>query len=156
MSFGLIEHFEDVAGVLRSMGSLLRPSGVLFASVPNLGGIYGRMQKLVDAKVLRQHLVLGALELSAHARDAGLIDVETGYVGGAPRLSALNFSHIDWLPSAAVRVLSQAGFIIDYAVSQPLRPFGCPRSGAYLAPYAFMSGLSPEGSRRGSAMARAL
>jgi 2-polyprenyl-6-hydroxyphenyl methylase/3-demethylubiquinone-9 3-methyltransferase len=149
VSFGLIEHFEDVAGVLRSMGSLLRPGGVLFASVPNLGGLYGRMQTLVDAEVLRQHLVLGALELSAHARDAGLVDVETGYVGGAPRLSALNFSHVDWLPSAAVRVLSQGGFIIDYAVSQPLRLIGLPRGGAYLAPYAYMSGLSSEGSRRG-------
>lgn len=149
MSFGLVEHFEDVPSVLRSMRALLRPGGVLFASVPNLGGLYGRMQALIDADVLRQHLVLGALELEAHGREAGLVDLETGYVGGAPRLSALNLSHVNWLPSAALRVLSQGGFMIDYAVSQPLRLLGRPRSGAYLAPYAYMCGLSGEGSQRG-------
>jgi 2-polyprenyl-6-hydroxyphenyl methylase/3-demethylubiquinone-9 3-methyltransferase len=149
MSFGLIEHFEQVAEVLRSMAEIVRPGGLLVATVPNLGGLYGRMQALVDAEVLKQHLVLGADALADHARTAGLTDLETGYVGGAPRLSALNFSHLSWLPSAAVRLLSQSGFMIDYAVSQPLRLLGRPHGGPFLAPYAYLVGRAAEGGRHG-------
>jgi SAM-dependent methyltransferase len=39
-SLGFIEHFEDLASVVKKHFELLKPGGILLLGVPNLGGIY--------------------------------------------------------------------------------------------------------------------
>ena len=117
MSCGLVEHFTDIPSVLRTMAELLRPGGVLFASVPNLVGRYGRAQAMVDASVLAHHVALTPDDLLSHATAAGLRSIERGYCGGPPRVGSLNPSHARWAGATTARVFAQAAFGIDYAVS---------------------------------------
>jgi 2-polyprenyl-3-methyl-5-hydroxy-6-metoxy-1,4-benzoquinol methylase len=42
-SGGVIEHFEDPTGIVRAHLGLLKPGGLALITIPNLGGLYGRI-----------------------------------------------------------------------------------------------------------------
>lgn len=54
-SAGLIEHFDFPGEIVRKHVELVRPGGVAIVTVPNYGGIYGRIQRRLDSKNLSLH-----------------------------------------------------------------------------------------------------
>jgi len=54
-SAGVIEHFDDPREVVKSHVMLLRPGGTAVMTVPNLGGFYGRLQRMFDLQTLSLH-----------------------------------------------------------------------------------------------------
>ncbi|MEO7361469.1 MAG: methyltransferase domain-containing protein, partial [Gemmatimonadaceae bacterium] len=54
-SQGVIEHWDDPRPIVRQHMELLRPGGVAVISVPNYGGIYGRLQGHIDPENLSIH-----------------------------------------------------------------------------------------------------
>jgi len=54
-SAGLIEHFDEPREIVRRHALLLRPGGTAIVTVPNYGGIYGRLQRLFDPENLSRH-----------------------------------------------------------------------------------------------------
>jgi 2-polyprenyl-3-methyl-5-hydroxy-6-metoxy-1,4-benzoquinol methylase len=54
-SFGFIEHFDDPTAAIDKHLELLAPGGVALITVPNYGGIYGRLQKRLDPENLALH-----------------------------------------------------------------------------------------------------
>jgi SAM-dependent methyltransferase len=54
-SFGLIEHFNDPKKLVEIHVKLLKPGGKALIVVPNLAGIYGRLQRYLDPDVLALH-----------------------------------------------------------------------------------------------------
>ena len=58
MSFGVVEHFEDTANCLKACGKFLKPDGTLFTLIPNITGIIGYIQKIVDKQVYDVHVPL--------------------------------------------------------------------------------------------------
>lgn len=140
LSFGFIEHFPDVANILSTIATVLRPGGVLLATIPNLAGVYGPIQRVIDEEVWRKHVVLTVEELHECGRLAGLDDLTSGYVGGPMRLSSLNFSHAPWLPSSVARVLVRGLFEVDCAVAAARALFPRSRSHPATSPYAYLRG----------------
>lgn len=55
MSFGFIEHFSDVDGVVERHLQWLKPGGVLILGVPNFRGIYWPIQWILDKSILQKH-----------------------------------------------------------------------------------------------------
>jgi SAM-dependent methyltransferase len=147
VSFGFIEHFPNVWGILETMMGLLRPGGLMFATVPNLAGVYGRLQSPIDRAVLEQHVILRPSDLDQHALRARLVDVETGYVGGPLRLSLLNVAHLAWLPAIAARAVPRAFFEFDRVTAATARLLGDKGRHATWAPYAYVCGRKPPVSR---------
>jgi len=54
-SFGLIEHFDDTATVIRKHLDLLKPGGHLVIGIPIHSGIYGRILKSIDIEEYAIH-----------------------------------------------------------------------------------------------------
>jgi SAM-dependent methyltransferase len=142
LSFGVIEHFPDVANILSTLASVLRPGGVLLATIPNLAGVYGPIQRVIDEEVWRKHVVLTVEELHECGRLAGLDGLASGHVGGLMRLSSLNFSHAPWLPASFARVLVRALFEVDYTVFAARSLFRRTSSHPATAPYAYLRGTA--------------
>lgn len=92
ISFGFIEHFEPPSRALAPMLSCLSAGGRLYAVVPNLHGVYGPLQWLINPSVYHAHVRLTQSELHAAALAAGLDDVRTGYSGGPLHFGVLNFA----------------------------------------------------------------
>lgn len=75
VSFGVVEHFEDTAAVVAALARFLKPGGVLVATVPNMAGLVGRVQKALDREVFDLHRSLTPAGLAAAAAAAGLVAV---------------------------------------------------------------------------------
>jgi 2-polyprenyl-3-methyl-5-hydroxy-6-metoxy-1,4-benzoquinol methylase len=72
LSNGVIEHFEDTAGVLRQMAAYLKPGGLVLTIVPNFTGWLGMLQSFVSPDFLAVHCLLNREDLAAAHTGAGL------------------------------------------------------------------------------------
>ena len=73
VSFGVIEHYPDTAECVKAMAKLLKPNGKMVTVVPNMNGVHGTMQRILDRSVYDIHVPLDREGvLSAHLR-AGLV-----------------------------------------------------------------------------------
>ncbi len=80
VSFGVAEHFDDTAECISAFRRFLRPGGLLFTMIPNLAGLTGSLQKLVDRKIYDIHVPLDDAALAVAHRQAGMQVVECLYV----------------------------------------------------------------------------
>jgi len=84
MSFGFIEHFDDVPDVLGRHVQLLRPGGILILGVPNFRGISRKVLAWQAPEMLARHN-LEAMDLRNWAvleDKYGLTPLFKGYIGG--------------------------------------------------------------------------
>jgi len=72
ISFGVLEHFEHTAGALRAMAKLLKPGGRMFVDVPNLKGVLGKYQNLLDPSMFNAHVPISRDLLASAHLEAGL------------------------------------------------------------------------------------
>ena len=78
-SFGVVEHFDDTSGTLRSFSSFLKPGGLLITSLPNLAGLAGMIQRTMNKPVYDIHVPLTRERVSSAIRSAGLDEIFTDY-----------------------------------------------------------------------------
>ena len=71
-SFGVVEHFENTAECLKAMGRFLSPGGTMITVIPNMLGINGKLQKIMDRSIYDAHVLLERDGLASAHRDAGL------------------------------------------------------------------------------------
>lgn len=82
-SLGFIEHFAPVDSILGRIAQLLKPGGVLITLIPNLAGLWGRLQYLADPTIHATHVVYTPERLDEVHVSAGLDPVmRSGYFGG--------------------------------------------------------------------------
>jgi 2-polyprenyl-3-methyl-5-hydroxy-6-metoxy-1,4-benzoquinol methylase len=83
VSFGVVEHFDDTAAVLRAFGRYLRPGGVMVTFVPNMTGLTGLLQRRLNRPVYDVHVPLDRSALERAHTDAGLVVDRCRYLLGA-------------------------------------------------------------------------
>ncbi|HWP34929.1 MAG TPA: class I SAM-dependent methyltransferase [Thermodesulfobacteriota bacterium] len=79
VSFGVVEHYEDTAGCVRALAGFARPGGLVVTLVPNLAGLVGLVQRVINRPVFDRHVVLDREALRAAHEGAGLSVVECDY-----------------------------------------------------------------------------
>jgi len=90
-SFGLAEHFSPTASIINALAAFLQPAGYLITVVPNMHGVLGALQNLVDPTVYRVHVPLSPEELADAHRSCGLLVLSAKHVMTA-NFSVMNFS----------------------------------------------------------------
>jgi SAM-dependent methyltransferase len=90
-SGGFVEHFPRPRDVMERLAELLAPGGVVVTIVPNLSGVNGVLQRLVDREVWRRHVVLSPRALDAAHATGGLVPVEKARWLGPIDLGCVNF-----------------------------------------------------------------
>jgi hypothetical protein len=90
-SLGLAEHFTPTTSIISALSAFLQPSGWLITVVPNMHGIVGMLQKLVDPAVYGVHVPLSPAELAEAHRACGLSVLSAQHLMTA-NFSVLNFS----------------------------------------------------------------
>ena len=79
ISFGVVEHFRDTAGCLRALAAFLKPNGLLITQVPNMSGLVGRLQRLMNPATYVVHVPLSREQLLAAHERAGLSATRCDY-----------------------------------------------------------------------------
>jgi SAM-dependent methyltransferase len=72
VSFGVAEHFEDTASCIKTFSKFLRPGGIMITIIPNLAGLTGSIQKLLNRPVFDKHKLLNKEEMKKAHEAAGL------------------------------------------------------------------------------------
>jgi len=78
-SLGVIEHFEETAECVKACAALLKPGGTIITLIPNLTGLPGALQRVLDRSIYDLHVPLRAEELQRAHKAAGLSPVECRY-----------------------------------------------------------------------------
>lgn len=83
-SMGLIEHFDDVSGVIQKHLDLLKPGGILLLGLPNFTGINGMFLKQLAPELIKQHNLrtMNINSWKGFENKLGLEKIFKAYVGG--------------------------------------------------------------------------
>lgn len=117
VSFGLIEHFSDTTAIVNAVSRLVKPGGLIFASVPNMNGLTGLIQKILDKDVYRKHVPLTAEAVrKAHER-AGLDIVSCGYFLsinlGVVNINSVRIHSLEWwMKKVVLAVLARVSMAV--------------------------------------------
>jgi 2-polyprenyl-3-methyl-5-hydroxy-6-metoxy-1,4-benzoquinol methylase len=72
LSLGVAEHFEDTSGYIRATAQYLKKGGILITLIPNITGVIGWIQKIINQKVYDIHVPLTASNLEQANTDSGI------------------------------------------------------------------------------------
>ena len=79
-SFGVIEHFTDTVEAIGAISRIVKPGGYVLTTIPNMRGLPGLLQRLLDSEIFELHVPLACSELrQAHAA-CGLEVIDAGYI----------------------------------------------------------------------------
>ncbi len=91
MSFGVVEHFHDLPGVVRAIGSFAKPNGIVFTLIPNnKNTVYGRLMHRWNRQVYDAHVMYDAADLKKAHEAAGMTVLWNGY------LVSSSFGMLSW------------------------------------------------------------
>ncbi len=79
-SMGLVEHFESTADAISACAAFAKPDGLIVTIIPNLTGLIGVLQRILDRQVYDKHIVLGPDQLCAAHEAAGLAVLDCRYL----------------------------------------------------------------------------
>ncbi|HEV2382126.1 MAG TPA: class I SAM-dependent methyltransferase [Terriglobia bacterium] len=105
ISFGVVEHFDDAIKPISAIAALLKPGGKMVTLIPNLTGVLGRYQRLLDRRLYEAHVVMGRDRLAEAHRQAGLQVESAGYLMPVS-LEVLNVE--GWRSRALRKMVSRA------------------------------------------------
>jgi hypothetical protein len=72
ISFGVLEHFDRTTDCLIAFSRYLKPGGLMITNIPNLCGLNGSIQKIVNRPIFDIHVALDAESLAAAHERMGL------------------------------------------------------------------------------------
>ena len=81
ISFGVVEHFDDLGKTLSSMKAYLSREGKLFTTIPNMAGLLGTLTNRFNPNVYQQHNPHDLPSFLEGHRQAGLKTFDAGYLG---------------------------------------------------------------------------
>lgn len=80
VSFGVVEHYRRTADCIGVFSRYLRPGGLMITLIPNMRGLPGFLQKLLDREVYSIHVPLSRDQLAQAHAEAGLQVLRTQYL----------------------------------------------------------------------------
>jgi SAM-dependent methyltransferase len=108
-SGGFVEHFPDLGPLMERLRDLLTPGGIMVTAVPNLRGLNGLVQRLIDADTFRRHVLHSPTSLDAAHVAVGLVPVDPARHIGAVDVGSVNMSRLaQTMPHLGWRALSFA------------------------------------------------
>jgi len=83
VSFGVVEHFDPPEACLKACARFLKPGGLIITIIPNLSGLLGHLQKVLDRDIFNMHVIMNRnMFLSTHKK-AGLKVLDCRYLMSA-------------------------------------------------------------------------
>ena len=135
VTIGVVEHFDDTAATLAALARFLKPGGILVTIVPNIAGMIGSLQKVINRPIYDIHvpLDLGTLR-DAHARTglsvvAGryLMSVNFGVINLVGQDPSRPFTRLKRVMLAGLIGVSRAVWLLERATRPlPALPYVSP------------------------------
>jgi len=92
VSFGVLEHFKDTTACIAAFSKFLKPGGLLITNIPNLCGLNGLIQKMINRPIFDIHILFNRNALMQAHRINGLRVISCDYFLFV-NLGVLNFEN---------------------------------------------------------------
>ena len=79
-SHGVVEHFQDLSGVLLAHAQFLSERGKMLAIIPNMAGILGFLTRKMNKEIYDIHVPHDLASFEKGHKEAGLNIIESGYL----------------------------------------------------------------------------
>jgi len=148
-SFGLVEHFEDTTRCVSALARFAKPGGVLLTIIPNMTGLLGTAQRILNESVYRIHVPLDREALRHSHVQAGLSVTRCEYLMSV-NFGVINLQGVSLKTPVGLlkRMVTSALARSSYVVWAIERLFGreFPAVKAF-SPYIYCVGTKPANSR---------
>lgn len=81
ISFGVVEHFDDLGHVLAAKKRFLKQDGVMFTLIPNMAGALGALTRIWNREVYDKHNPHDLASFLRGHQQAGMEIIQRGYLG---------------------------------------------------------------------------
>lgn len=106
VSFGVAEHFSNTAACIAAFSKFLKPGGLIITFIPNLVGLIGLLERVLDRSVYEKHVLLDRKSLQAAHQDAGLLIQSCDYFlfanFGVANINEIPKGSVEWYAKRAV------------------------------------------------------
>lgn len=115
LTIGVIEHFENPSECINALKRFLKPNGILITEIPNLLGIFGVIQKMIDISCYNKHVAMNREQLISEHEKAQLSVKDCDYMV-LGNFWTLNFTRIKnkWYYQPLSKVISLVTYINFY------------------------------------------
>jgi 2-polyprenyl-3-methyl-5-hydroxy-6-metoxy-1,4-benzoquinol methylase len=121
VSFGVVEHFEDTVACIQALSRFLKPDGLMLTNIPNLVGLGGAAQKILNRPVFDIHVPMDADALAKAHRLSDLkvlnCDYHLSVNFGVCNLDGIQSASIEWFVKHNIHLflmrLSKVVWIIE-------------------------------------------
>lgn len=123
VSFGVVEHFHDTAKCITAVSKFLKPGGLIFTNIPNMLGIMGYVQKIINRPVFDIHVPLDRFSLCKAHQKAGLEILDCDYFTsinfGVLNLNGIPVNTLDWFFKRIItKMLARFSIAVWFAESK--------------------------------------
>ncbi|NER26499.1 MAG: class I SAM-dependent methyltransferase [Symploca sp. SIO1C4] len=117
VSFGVAEHFEDTTACIKVFSKFLKPNGVIVTVIPNMVGVIGWNQKILDRQIFDIHLPLDSNGLAQAHNYSGLEVLDCNYFistsFGICNLNGVRSGSLEWsIKKTVLALLSRFSMFI--------------------------------------------
>lgn len=110
VTFGVAEHFADTRSCIKALSRFLKPGGLLITNIPNMVGMIGTIEKMINPAVYDIHVPLDSQQLSEAHKLSGLEVLQCDYFlstnFGVLNLNGLDSKSLEWmLKKMFIRIL---------------------------------------------------
>jgi 2-polyprenyl-3-methyl-5-hydroxy-6-metoxy-1,4-benzoquinol methylase len=131
-SRGVLEHFEDTAACASAFSRFLRPGGLMITIIPNLSGVLGLIQRMINRPVFDMHVPLARSDLKEAHRSSSLEIISCAYFHFAD-LNVINIEN--WRGTPFYRVGTRLRSWITKAMWMAERTIPLLRPNRWTSPY---------------------
>lgn len=117
VSFGVAEHFQNTAMCITAFSKFLKPGGLLLTVIPNMTGLIGKVQKVINRPVFDLHIPLDKLTLIQAHKESGLEVLDCNYFVpvnfGVCNLNGILPNSMSWfIKKIMIGLLTRCSFIL--------------------------------------------
>lgn len=141
-SIGVVEHFDDLPEILKTLSQFLKPGGKMVTEIPNLAGLNGKLVKIMNREVYDLHNPHNLASLKSGHLEAGMAVESYGHIASNEFgiLSACINEDSSALNRATYLWLSRLTKVIAIFESKIVQ---LPKSGLF-SPVMYCTGVVPE------------
>jgi 2-polyprenyl-3-methyl-5-hydroxy-6-metoxy-1,4-benzoquinol methylase len=119
ISFGVVEHFLNLAEVMTAFRRFLVPAGRVFTLIPNMAGSIGAITRWLDRSVYERHVAHTTESLVEGHRAGGFVIDQAGYLGsvnfGVLSAAAARERRLRYQAYVAATRVSKAVNLVEHA-----------------------------------------
>ncbi len=117
ISFGVAEHFQNTETCITAFSQFLKPGGLLITFIPNITGLIGWIQKLINRPIFDIHMPLDKLTLQQAHKTSDVRIVDCNYFisfnFGICNLNGIPHDSLSWfIKEIVLGVLIRCSFIL--------------------------------------------